>query len=207
MNTTHHAMSVTTSFTERVATVVSTDTQRLLTLGRERCWDSAVLGQAPLPDIPVRVGDWLVAPVHQDSSQIPARTLERVQAIYAAGLRPRGFVLVHEAPLLLSAPAENKSSPLRMSALPPQLKSALGLVAGALGIVAAGLVLVLGVVVLVMAALAAVAVLVIPAMLVTGAVFVDPILVAVTEDGYWIEIDRWVNEGKRTDDQPADATL
>jgi hypothetical protein len=33
-----------------------------------------------------------------------------------------------------------------------------------------------------------------PALLVVGAVVVDPILVAVTEDGYWVEIDRWWSE-------------
>ena len=40
-------------------------------------------------------------PAQLDSTHIPARALERVQAIYAVGLRPQGFVVVHEAPPLL----------------------------------------------------------------------------------------------------------
>ena len=43
---------------------------------------------------------------------------------------------------------------------------------------------------LAVAAMAAVAVLAIPAMIV-GAVAMDPVLVLVTQDGWWIEIDRW----------------
>jgi hypothetical protein len=32
----------------------------------------------------------------------------------------------------------------------------------------------------------------VPALFITAAVVLDPILIAVTEDGTWIEIDRWL---------------
>jgi len=92
-------------------------------LSRTRGWDWPVLGQAPLPSEPVRVGKWLLVPAQDDSSTIPARTLTRIQAIYAAGLRPRGFVLVHEAPLELTAPAGTQSE--RLPQLSPALRDAL----------------------------------------------------------------------------------
>jgi hypothetical protein len=33
---------------------------------------------------------------------------------------------------------------------------------------------------------------VVPAIFMAGAALIDPILIAVTEDDYWIEIDRWL---------------
>jgi len=174
-----------------IAPLVSPETRRLVNLSRERGWDCAVLGRAPLPEEPVRLGDWLAVPVDQDSSLVPVRALERVQAIYAAGLRPLGFVLVHEAPGLLPAPEQTGPASWQMPSLPPQLKSALTLAAGALGVLAVGVVAVAGVVVLAVAAIGLAAILAVPLFLVAGAAVVDPILVAVTEDGYWVEIVRW----------------
>jgi len=83
-----------------------------------------------------------------------------------------------------------------MPVLPPQLKSLLTVVASAVGIVALGLVAVAGLAVLAVAALFIAAALALPIALVAGAVGVDPILVAVTEDGYWVEVDRWSSAGK-----------
>ena len=91
----------------------------LLRLGRQRGWDVTVLGQAPLPAEPVRLGDWLVVPAQQDDSPMPERTQRRVQAIYASGLRPQGFVVVHEAPKLLPATIPEKPDVLDISYQPP----------------------------------------------------------------------------------------
>ncbi len=120
-------------------------------------------------------------PVQHDTSQIPARALSRVRAIYEAGLRPKSFVVVHEAPLQLAVPKEkiaNKTiSPLFPSELiSPLLTDAVGSVA------------------LKVASLAATAVFAIPAALLVSVAMLDPILIAITEDDHWIEIDRWYVE-------------
>jgi hypothetical protein len=163
--------------TRAVTPVAEQESQQIMAVGERKGWDFWVLGQAPLPSQPVRAGDWLIVPVEQDSSQIPVRALERVQAIYAAGVRPKGFVVVHEAPLQLTAPSRDDFETFQMPYLSPELKSALTIAVGGLAV---GL-----------AALAAVAVVAVPLTLIAGLALVDPILVAVTEDGYWVEIDRW----------------
>jgi hypothetical protein len=104
-------------------------------------------------------------------------------------LRPRGFVVVHEAPKLLPAPVGHAPRPLDLAPISTQIKSGLKVAGAALGVTAAALagVSVAAVLVVGFLALAALAV----PVLAVGAVVVDPILVAVTEDGWWIEIDRW----------------
>jgi hypothetical protein len=191
MNVSNQAKSVSTSFVERVAPIVSPQVQQVITLGRQQGWNCSVLGQAPFPSEPVRLEDWLIVPAHQDSSPVPDRALGRVQAIFAAGLRPKGFIVVHEAPMLLPAPAQNQTDTLQMSALPDRHRSVLKVASAGLGVLGTLLVAVSGLAILAMAAISLAALLVVPATLAVGAAVVDPILVAVTEDEYWIEIDRW----------------
>ena len=154
--------------------------QGLLTLGRQRNWEFNILGQAPLPSHPIHLQEWVIVPAQQDSSPIPARTLERIQAIFEIGLRPQKFVIVHEAPKLLAAPKEVEPEPDISPSIMPEAKP---LITGLLGAMAVAVPLA-----------AAVASMIIPATLAVGAVLLDPILVAVTEDDTWIEIDRWWNE-------------
>ena len=160
---------------------LSVESQGLLSLGRQRNWDFKILGQAPLPYQPIHLQDWLIVPAHQDSSHIPARTLERIQAIFALGLRPKGFVIVHEAPRLLPAPKEVDPEPTALPSTTPDFKP---LVKGLLGAVS----------VAIPVAAAAIS-MIVPATIAMGAFLLDPILVAVTEDNTWIEIDRWWSEG------------
>jgi hypothetical protein len=142
------------------------------------------VGNAPFPERPVRVGEWLIVPVEQDTSAIPARALRRVQALYEAGLRPQGFVIVHEAPMQLTSPHDGRApDPLRLPELPPHLKMALG-VAGRTVMVVAQTLAMVGIV----------AIGGLPAALFMGIAMLDPMLIAVTEDGDWVEIDRWWNE-------------
>lgn len=150
------------------------ETQQLLKVGQQRGWDCLVLGRAPMPEKPLRVGDWLIVPAMEDSSEIPDRTMQRIQAIFAAGIRPKGFLIVHEAPMQLTSGEEaspaDKPSPNWagaaigivpvVAAIATAVFTALGLATAATGLLVA-------------------------------AAVVDPILVAVTEDDTWIEIDRW----------------
>jgi hypothetical protein len=143
-----------------------------------------VVGNAPIPENPVRVGEWLIVPVEEDSSAIPARALRRVQALYEAGLRPQGFVIVHEAPMQLTAPHDSRTSdPTHLPELSPHLKMALGAAGHILAVVAQTLAMV-----------GMVAIGGLPAALFMGIAMLDPMLIAVTEDGDWVEIDRWWNE-------------
>jgi len=158
--------------------MLPSEPQSLLTLGRQRNWDFNILGQAPLPRQPIHLQDWLIVPAHQDSSLIPARALERIQVIFATGLRPKGFVIVHEAPKLLPAPETVEPEPVAVPTNPPRIKPWITGILGATAIVTS--------------VAAAVASMIVPATLAVGAALVlDPILVAVTEDDTWIEIDRW----------------
>ena len=160
--------------------------QELMTLGKEEVWDFAIVGQAPMPEKAVRLEDWLIVPAQQDSSEIPEQALARVEAIYRAGIRPKGFVLVHEAPMLLPAPEGTEVQRVeREWALDPETKEKI-IEPLSFGVSALAKV-VAGVVTLFVAAGAVV----IPAIFMTAAALIDPILVVVTEDDYWIEIDRW----------------
>ena len=181
----------------QMANLTSPESRQLLALGRTRGWGCSVLGKAPMPDNPVRVGDWLLVPAQHDSSPIPERAFRRIQTIYAAGLRPRGFILAHEAPKLLKAPSsaptsrDDKPGVLQLPAISPQVKSALKTLAVVLGAIALGIIAVAGAIILAIALVAAAMALLVPIAMVGTLVLIDPILVAVTEDGYWIEIDRW----------------
>jgi len=166
--------------------ITSPQVKELMTLGRQEIWDFAVLGQAPMPEEPIRLQDWLIVPAEQDSSDIPERALTRVQAIFAAGIRPKGFVLVHEAPMLLPAPKETQEqTPQPRWALNPETTQktieALSFGVSTLAKVMAGAVTLV----------TAVGSVVLPAIFLTGLALIDPILIAVTEDDYWVEIDRW----------------
>ena len=191
MITSNNRRTAARSFTGRVANLVSPETRQLMTLGRERRWNFTVLGQAPMLREPKRMGDWLLVPAHQDDSHLPEHALERVKAIFAAGIRPVGFVMVHEAPKLLPAPAPAEPTTWQRPTLPENVRSTLKKVGTAMVTAAAGLFVITGVAIAAMAVLVAAAAVLLPLAMVAAIVTVDPILVAVTEDGYWIEIDRW----------------
>lgn len=142
---------------------LSTHSRQVLKIGRNQGWKFNYLGKAPLPDRPVHLGEWLIIPALQDSSHIPPRAMERIQAVYASGYQPAGWLVIHEAPKLLEAP----------KTIEPK-KPKLGRVLAVLGGVAA---------------IAGLAAAILP--LLGAAAVVDPILVLVTPEMDWIEIDRW----------------
>ncbi len=153
------------------------ETTKLVRYGLRRGWPLVILGIAPMLEEPVRLRDWLLVPAHLDTSHIPARALRRVQSLYAAGIRPQGFVVVHEAPLALPA---DKPTPPKVNPLPIgniEFEDAAAGIGKAIGILAAGAFAVVG--------------LALMSTLAVGVVVLDPILIAVTQDNYWVEIDRW----------------
>ena len=150
--------------------ITQSQAQYFLSLGERLGWHTEVLGKAPMLKEPIRLQDWLLVPAHEDTTELPRRTMNRIKTIYSQGLRPQGFVVVHEAPMQLSAPRPvyQKKPALEWEG-GSKVLSAIVKVIGAL--LLGGMLLPLG--------------------LLAGLVMLDPILVAVTQDGYWIEIDRW----------------
>ena len=144
--------------------------QQLLALGDRMGWHTQVIGRAPMLKEAVRLQDWMLVPAHEDTTAIPARTMRRIHTLFSQGLRPQGFVVVHEAPMQLAAPKTVvEEKPLVEW---EGVGKAVGTVARVMGVLLLGSLL-------------------LPLGLIAGVVMLDPILVAVTEDGYWIEIDRW----------------
>jgi len=150
--------------------ITQSQAQQFLSLGDQLGWHTEVLGKAPMLKQPIRLQDWLLVPAHEDTTELPHRTMKRIQTIYSQGLHPQGFVVVHEAPMQLAAPkpAFEEKRPLEWEGS----SKVIGAIAKVLGVVALGGML-------------------LPLGLLAGLVMLDPILVAVTQDGYWIEIDRW----------------
>lgn len=137
----------------------ATQTQQLMALGRRYGWRFAHLGNAPLPDAAIHVGQWWLVPAQQDTKPLPTHATQRIQAVYRSGLRPAGWVVAHEAPHLLAAPNQ---ATVAKPAIWPYLAAL-----GGLGWLLAS-------------TIATVAI-------------IDPILIAITDDNDWVEIDRWVD--------------
>jgi hypothetical protein len=181
------------SYVKQAAVPVVREADRIVELGEQQGWPFAVLGYAPMPTQPVYIDEWLLVPAMQDSSPIPERAWQRIQAIYAAGIRPQGFVVVHEAPKLLAASQTAPIGKIRLSRISEGVKTGLRVA----GLVLLGLAAISGLISGLLA-LAAVIVslagvlLVIPLLLVVTFLGLDPILVCVTDNGEWIAIDSWI---------------
>ncbi len=137
---------------------LATQAELLMDVGDRNNWNFVNLGKAPVPEQHVRAGEWLILSAMEDNSSIPIRTMQRIQTIYQEGIRPQHWVVVHEAPLLLSAP--NSEKPKK-----PRILPYLALLGGLGALLASTLI--------------------------TTAAVVDPILIAITPEFDWIEIDRW----------------
>lgn len=137
---------------------LATQKELLMDVGNRNNWNFVNLGKAPIPEQPVRAGEWLILSAMEDNSPIPSRTMQRIQTIYQEGIRPLHWVVVHEAPLLLSAPKPEKQKK-------PRVLPYLALLGGLGALLATTLI--------------------------TTTAVVDPILIAITPEFDWIEIDRW----------------
>ena len=159
--------------------ILGPQTEQLLVMGEENNWPIQVLGQAPMLEEPIRIREWVLVPAQMDSTQIPDHAMERIHAVYETGIHPQGFVIVHEAPLEIKAPYTGLNKKDNSDILKKIGGAALGA-----GILSGSLVALAGIAILGGILLA-------PIGLLGAAVVLDPILVVVTTDNYWIEIDRW----------------
>jgi hypothetical protein len=162
-------------------TQIGPETRQILNLAEQKGWDFNLLGQAQLPKEVIQLDQWLIAPASQDSSEIPVRTYKRIQALFANGIRPKGFVIVHEAPRLLNAPkvVAQHAAP---EVFPPEVEKPKTATSPTDAITS-----------LLSSALFGTFITMIGALFM-GIALIDPIVVAVMEDGCWVEIDRWATK-------------
>ena len=196
MNRYQQTESVSSDLVSRFFAPANPETRKLLALGNQHDWDFQVLGAAPMPTEAIRVREkWLILPAHEDPTELPDFAMERMKRIFESGIRPKGFVLIHETSMLLPAPARvdvgqgHNVNDWQLPAIPlDKVKSVLSIV----GWILAGSAIVAGAAVLIIAAFAFVSALLLPAAIITGAAAgIDPILVAVMDDDVWVEIARW----------------
>jgi hypothetical protein len=159
--------------------ILGPQTEQLLTLGEEKHWFTQILGQAPMLEEPIRVREWVLMPASMDSTPLPEHAMDRIHAVYEADIRPQGFVLVHEAPLEIGGPQPEMKPKVDL-----QLLKKIGGATLGVGLLSGSIVALAGIAILGGILLA-------PIGLLGAAVVLDPILVVVTTDNYWIEIDRW----------------
>jgi hypothetical protein len=159
--------------------ILGVQTQQLLALAEMQHWSMQVLGKAPMLKQPMRIQDWLLVPSTMDSTPLPDHAFRRIKTLYEAGIRPQGFVMVHEAPLQLKAPIVQEKPKTDKHQWAKIGGAALGL-----GAITGSLVVAVGIAIIG-------SLLILPLGLFAAIVLVDPILVAVMPDDTWIEIDRW----------------
>lgn len=174
-------MKAVTLYDPQVHLANSRTTQNLMALGQRESWAFAVLGIAPMPCEPITLSKWLIVPAHLDTSPIPQHAMERIQAIFAAGIRPQGFVVVHEKPNQIPASIPDVVEGEALVRPGYDFTIDVGKVVG-IGIKVVGAVAVAGF---------AIAGIVLPAAFAIGsALLIDPILICVA-DNVWTEVDRW----------------
>lgn len=181
---------------QRTLPRVSPQAAELMELSERRNFDFQVLGRAPMLIDSIFTGTWWISPVEKDqAAPIPERAMERVKAVYDSGIRPKGWVIAHEVPgVLTSGKKEEETAPWWME----WKRGMLSLIARPLLLVGIGvsLALIIPIVIgyLIQIAAGVIAALILPLVVlgVAGVALADPVLIAVTEDNYWVEIDRWV---------------
>jgi hypothetical protein len=167
----------------RVAMPVLEQEHKLMQVAAAHQWPFRVLGVAPVPAEPLFYNNWWFLPAAADHSEIPARPLERVQAIYEAGIRPKAWVILHEARPQLPPPADApKVSPLEFWA--HRMAGHSLTVIKFTGTVLATVVVPLAVTVLGVSMMAALGL--------ASVLLADPCLIAVTDDDVWVMVDSWM---------------
>lgn len=148
---------------------------QILDLGEKHGFDFRFIGVAPAPEEPVFVPGWWIVPAAQDQSEIPERSLQRVKLLLQAGILPQSFVIVHEVPQVVDVPQLPQM-------IPPKIKS--GWITGESITGHTTLPILAGV-------LAGISAVLVPLLFIGSLALIDPILIAITQEQEWIEIDRW----------------
>lgn len=181
MNSQTNLIRTPSPMVRRIVPVLAQE-RAIIALGNARQWDFRVLGVAPVPRTAVYIKEWWLVPLQEDTSAVPARALDRVRTLYDAGIRPKAFVIAHEAPKQITPPKE-------MPIVTPFAYWTKRAAESAIGV--------LKVTATVVAAVAPVLLTVVGTSLlvgvtVAGALVADPCLIAITDDDVWIQIDYWM---------------
>lgn len=159
--------------------------QELISFGKARGWRFSEMGTAPVPSGPVIVGKWLLVPEHMDESILPISAAQKIQAIRAAGMRPRGYVIAHEIPEEKGEILKEKSETHKNSVIPnPETPESNSKVDDSGGGLLEGVKSILRKLPIIL-----------PVLFIGSLLLLDPILIAITDDYTWIEIERWKEEG------------
>ena len=126
-------------------------------------WQPKVVGYGRMISSPITKNGWRIVPYNQDNSNIPYDALKRMQDLYKRDYKIVGLLIAHE--IVEEPPVEVPQGDDSSDVLEGILKVA--------GIIIGGLLF----------------------LFVAAAVSVvcsgDPVLIAVLEDGRWVEVIRW----------------
>jgi hypothetical protein len=163
----------------------------IMELSEAHAFAFRVIGVAPPPTKTVYYNDWRLVPLAEDTSNIPARAVERLRTIYEAGIIPKAVIIGHELPPHPS-PLPSPSTP--QAELPPwpQLQPPNEVSMPTREATSSGIAPVLAP----LAAVVAGACTILPTLfpLLLAGALLDPCLLVVTEDNVWIQIDFWADE-------------
>lgn len=146
---------------------------QLIEFGKTRGWEFKVLGRAPLPTQEEKLRNWTLIPEEQDNNITPWNAKGKMQAIEKAGLVPRGYVIAHERSqdtpkVEINKPKEKHEEKQSVGIEEGFTQSVSDFFDSAIADI--GTFLPLGIAALFL---------------------IDPVLIAVTNDYTWVEIDRW----------------
>ncbi|MBL8049618.1 MAG: hypothetical protein JNM46_00210 [Anaerolineales bacterium] len=141
--------------------IISYEARRAIQVGYKNHWRFRVVGQGEVPVQPFYKDEWVFEPVN-----VPQVAQDRIETLKRFGFSFKGFVIAHEAPRLLPAPA-----PKKQDFKNNQTVGILPDVEALLGNLLKGLLFFLT--------------------FIFQVALLDPALIVVLEDGTWLEVMTW----------------
>ena len=144
-------------------TLISYEARKAVKVGYDNHWRFRVVGQGDVPEKSYYKDEWIFSPV-----EAPVIAQDRLSALKRSGVQVKGFVIAHEAPRLLTAPAPRVHEKVHFKNTSPDILPDVGtvirsLVTGLLWFMA----------------------------LIFQVALLDPALIVVLEDGTWLEVMTW----------------
>jgi hypothetical protein len=141
--------------------IISNVARKAVRVGYENHWRFRVVGQGEVPKDSFYRDEWVFEPV-----EAPQMAQDRLALLKRSGIRFKGFVIAHEAPRLLTAPASKKhdSKNNQTKTIVPETSQFFEKLGEAL------LFFIL---------------------IIFQAALLDPALIVVLEDGTWLEVMTW----------------
>lgn len=140
--------------------LITYEARKAVQIGYENHWRFRVVGTGELPKNSYYKDEWVFVPV-----EAPQIAHDRLETLKRSGIRFKGFVIAHEAPRVLTAPATIPKKPdFKNKDIVPDVGTMVR-------DLAMGLLFVFSVV--------------------FQAVLLDPALIVILEDGTWLEVMTW----------------